>query len=70
MKSVKVEEVIKNMETYKFLYMRNYTNPTVKNSYKPICIIPTGEEKGKLLLARWSNCAQLVVDAQTIVYYE
>ena len=70
MKSVKVVEVSLNMASYPFLYLKNFVNPSVKQAYKPICVIPDGEEKGKLLLARWSNCAQKVLDLQSILYYE
>jgi len=70
MKSVKVVEVSQNLVRYPFVYLRNFSKPSVKQAYKPICIIPTGEDKGKLLLARWSNCAQMVLDLQSILYYE
>ena len=70
MKSVKVEKVIKEKENYPILYLRNYSKPSIKQSYKPICEIPNGEEKCKLLLCRWLNCAQIVLESETNLYYE
>lgn len=70
MKSVKVVEVSQNVNLYPFLYLRNYSKPSVRQSYRANCVIPTGEDKGKLLLVRWINCAQIVLDMQSILYYE
>lgn len=70
MKSVKVSVVLQNIGDYPFLYLRDFSNPSVKQAYKPICVIPDGEDKGKLLLARWRNCAQKLLDPQSILYFE
>lgn len=70
MKSVKVSEVLQNIQSYPFVYLKNFSSPSVKYSYKPICLIPNGVDKGCLLLARWSNCAQKVLLPEDTVFIQ
>lgn len=70
MKSVKVLEVSQNIGFYPILYLRNLSNPSFKQAYKPICIIPDGKDKGKLLIARWLNCAQRVLSFDDTLFIQ
>lgn len=69
MKTIKVKDLIKDLKSHQILYLRNFKIPSIAHAYKPLCVIPSGKEKGKLLLCRWKNCAQIVLDLETILYY-
>lgn len=69
MNTIKVIDLLKDLKSHQILYLRNFKNPSFAHAYKPICVIPNGTEKGKLLLARWKNCAQIVLDLDSVLYY-
>lgn len=69
MNAIKVIDLIKDLKIHQILYLRNFKNPSFTHAYKPICEIPSGKDKGKLLLCRWKNCAQIVLDLDSVLYY-
>ena len=70
MNSIKVIDLIKDLKSHQILYLRNFKNPSFAHAYKPIFVIPSGKEIGKLLLARWKTCSQLVMDLDSVLYYQ
>ena len=66
---------IKSIEDKEIIFLKNYNidnliskNKSFNYAYQKIGTIPKGTEEGKILIARFKNCAQKILHPDDIVY--
>lgn len=68
MKPIKVSELKKSLKVDDIIFLKNFKKLSFRHAYKTICFLNEGEDKDKLLVARYKNCAQKILDPDTTVY--
>lgn len=68
MKPIKISELRIHLKADDIIFLKNFKKLSFRHAYKAICFLNEGKDKGKLLIARYKNCAQKILDPDTTVF--
>lgn len=69
MKPIKVSELRKSLKVDDIIFLKNFKKLSFRHAYKAICFLNEGEDKDKLLVARYKDCVHKFLDPNTTVYH-